>query len=76
VTFFFSSYVLRIQNPIEALACVAGGRSANPAFAALLAKAGNATPMISFTVTNAVANVFLTLWGPLIVGLITTNATP
>jgi aspartate-alanine antiporter len=73
-TFFFSYYVLRIQNPIEALACVAGGRSANPAFAALLAKAGNATPVVSFTVTYAVANVFLTLWGPLIVGIITKNA--
>jgi putative transport protein len=76
VTFFFSYYVLRIQNPIEALACVAGGRSANPAFAALLDKAGNATPVVSFTVTYAVANVFLTLWGPIIVGFITTNATP
>lgn len=76
VTFFFSFYVLRIQNPIEALACVAGGRSANPAFAALLEKAGNATPVVSFTVTYAVANVFLTLWGPIIVGFITTNATP
>ncbi|MEP6826057.1 MAG: aspartate-alanine antiporter, partial [Ramlibacter sp.] len=74
VTFFFSYYVLRIRNPIEALACVAGGRSANPAFAALLAKAGNATPVVSFTVTYAVANVFLTLWGPIIVGLITRNA--
>jgi putative transport protein len=74
VAFFFSYYVLRIQNPIEALACVAGGRSANPAFAALLAKAGNATPVVSFTVTYAVANVFLTLWGPLIVGIITKNA--
>ena len=74
VTFFFSYYVLRIRNPIEALACVAGGRSANPAFAALLAKAGNATPVVSFTITYAVANVFLTLWGPVIVGIITKNA--
>jgi putative transport protein len=74
ISFFFSYYVLRIQNPIEALACVAGGRSANPAFAALLAKAGNATPVVSFTVTYAVANVFLTLWGPLIVGIIAKNA--
>ncbi len=74
VTFFFSWYVLRIRNPIEALACVAGGRSANPAFAALLDKAGNATPVVSFTVTYAVANVFLTLWGPVIVGIITKNA--
>jgi putative transport protein len=76
VTFFFSYYVLRIKNPIEALACVAGGRSANPAFAALLAKAGNGTPVVSFTVTYAVANVFLTLWGPVIVGIITKNAGP
>lgn len=76
ITFFFSYYVLRIRNPIEALSCVAGGRSANPAFAALLAKAGNATPVVSFTVTYAVANVFLTLWGPIIVGVITKNAAP
>ena len=74
LTFFFSFYVLRIRNPIEALACVAGGRSSNPAFAALLAKAGNSTPVVSFTITYAVANVFLTLWGPVIVGIITKNA--
>ncbi|WP_033107427.1 aspartate-alanine antiporter [Microbacterium profundi] len=75
LTFFFSYYVLRIRNPIEALATVAGGRSSNPAFAALLEKAGNSTPVVSFTITYAVANVFLTLWGPVIVGLVTTNAT-
>jgi len=73
VVFYFSYYVLRIRNPIEALGCLVGGRSANPGFAALLDKAGNATPVVSFTVTYAVANVFLTLWGPLIVGIITKN---
>lgn len=74
--FYFNYYVLRIRNPIEALACVAGGRSANPGFAALMGKAGNATPVVAFTVTYAVANVFLTLWGPIIIGVITKNATP
>ncbi|WP_421726433.1 aspartate-alanine antiporter [Bauldia sp.] len=69
----FSYYVLRIRNPIEALGCMVGGRSANPGFAALLDKAGNATPVVSFTVTYAVANVFLTLWGPLIIGIISKN---
>lgn len=64
ITFCFSWFVLRIRNPIAALACVAGGRSANPAFAALLAKADDATPVISFTITYAAANVFLTLLGP------------
>jgi len=76
VVFYFSYYVLRIQNPIEALGCLVGGRSANPGFAALLSKAGNATPVLSFTVTYAVANVFLTLWGPIIVGVIDKNPTP
>ncbi len=74
ITFYFSYYVLGIRNPIEALACVVGGRSANPGFAALLSKAGNATPVATFTVTYAVANVFLTLWGPLIIGIISKNA--
>ena len=73
VVFYFSYYVLRIRNPIEALGCLVGGRSANPGFAALLDKAGNATPVVPFTVTYAVANVFLTLWGPIIVGIITKN---
>ena len=76
ITFYFSYYVLGIKNPIEALGCVAGGRSANPGFAALLAKAGNATPVVSFTVTYAIATVFLTICGPLIVGIITKNPTP
>lgn len=74
LSFFLSYYVLRIRNPIELLAAIAGGRSANPALAALVSKAGNATPVIPFTITYAVANVLLTLWGPIIVNLVTTNA--
>lgn len=72
--FFASYYVLRIRNPIEVLGSIAGGRSANPAFAALMSKAGNATPVIPFTVTYALANVLLTLWGPIIVNLVAVNA--
>ncbi|NAZ97811.1 aspartate-alanine antiporter [Vibrio toranzoniae] len=74
ISFFFSYFILKIKNPIEALGCVTGGRSANPGFAALLEKTGNATPVFTFTVTYAVANVLLTLWGPIIVGVITLNA--
>ena len=73
VVFFISYYVLRIKNPIDALAAVAGGRSANPGFAALLEKAGNNTPVATFTITYAIANIFLTLWGPVIIGIISTN---
>ncbi|MEZ8778511.1 aspartate-alanine antiporter [Vibrio splendidus] len=74
ISFFFSYFVLKIKNPVEALGCVTGGRSANPGFAALMEKTGNATPVFTFTVTYAVANVLLTLWGPIIVGVITLNA--
>nr|WP_276509250.1 aspartate-alanine antiporter [Pseudoclavibacter chungangensis] len=74
LSFFLSYYLLRIRNPIELLASIAGGRSANPAFAALMSKAGNATPVVPFTITYAVANVLLTLWGPVIVNLVTVNA--
>ncbi|MEZ8156317.1 aspartate-alanine antiporter [Vibrio splendidus] len=73
ISFFFSYFVLKIKNPVEALGCVTGGRSANPGFAALMEKTGNATPVFTFTVTYAVANVLLTLWGPIIVGVITLN---
>lgn len=73
LSFFISYYVLRIKNPIELLATIAGGRSANPGFAALLEKAGNATPVVAFTATYAVANIWLTLWGPTIVSLVTKN---
>lgn len=73
LSFYFSYYVLKIKNPIILLSTIAGGRSANPGFAALLDKAGNSTPVVPFTATYAIANILLTLWGPLIIGLITTN---
>jgi AspT/YidE/YbjL antiporter-like protein len=74
ITFYISYFALRIRNPIIAMSAVAGGRSANPAFAALLEKAGNTTPVATFTITYAIANIFLTLWGPVVVGVVQTNA--
>jgi aspartate-alanine antiporter len=73
IVFPISYYAFRIKDPIDSLACVAGGRSANPGFASLLERAGNATPVAAFTITYALANVLLTVWGPLIVGLVDTN---
>ncbi|MCR9212241.1 MAG: aspartate-alanine antiporter [Proteobacteria bacterium] len=74
ITFYISYYLLQIKNPVELLGCIAGGRSANPGFAALLEKCGNATPVVPFTVTYTMANIWLTLWGPVIIGVITKNA--
>jgi len=74
LTFYISYYLLKIKNPIILLATIAGGRSANPGFAALLDKAGNSTPVVPFTATYAVANILLTLWGPIVVSLVTINS--
>ncbi|MCB1827878.1 MAG: hypothetical protein KDH94_05555, partial [Coxiellaceae bacterium] len=73
LTFYISYYFLRIKNPIVLLSTIAGGRSANPGFAALLEKAGNSTPVVPFTATYAIANIWLTLWGPIIVALVMKN---
>lgn len=73
ISFYISYYLLNIKNPITLLATIAGGRSANPGFAALLEKAGNSTPVVPFTATYAIANILLTLWGPVIISLIHTN---
>jgi putative transport protein len=73
LTFFISYYGLRIKNPVELLATIAGGRSANPGFAALLEKSGNSTPVVAFTATYTIANIWLTLWGPIIVAFVTKN---
>jgi putative transport protein len=74
ITFIISYFILKIKNPIEVISAIAGGRSANPAFGVILENAGNDTPIIPFTSTYAVANIWLTLWGPVIVALITLNA--
>ncbi len=70
ISFIISYYVLKIKNPIDILATIAGGRSANPGFAALLDKAGNSTPVLPFTASYAIVNIWLTLWGPIIVALV------
>jgi len=69
VQFIINYYLFKIKEPITALGVVTGSRSANPGFAALLEAAGNSTPTPSFTMTYAVANIFLTLWGPVVVAI-------
>jgi putative transport protein len=70
VTMAFGRYVLRYENVAVFAGALSGSRSANPAFGAILDKAGNAIPTAPFAITYALANVFLTLLGPLIVALV------
>lgn len=52
---------------IERFSVLDRSRSANPAFGEVLDKAGNSIPTTPFAITYALANVFLTLLGPLVV---------
>ncbi len=67
ITILVGHYVLRYRNLALFAGAVAGARSANPAFGEVLDKAGNSIPTVPFAVTYALANVFLTLLGPLVV---------
>jgi aspartate-alanine antiporter len=67
ITILVGRYLLRYDNLALFAGAVSGARSANPAFGEVLDKAGNSIPTVPFAVTYALANVFLTLLGPLVV---------
>jgi putative transport protein len=67
ITMVFGRYVLRYDNTAIFAGALSGSRSANPAFGEILDKAGNSIPTTPFAITYALANVFLTLLGPLVV---------
>lgn len=69
IQFIINLKLYKIVNPVEALGVLTGSKSANPGFAALLEKCGNSTCTATFTMTYAVANIFLTLWGPVIIAV-------
>ena len=70
LTIYFGKYILGYKNAAVFAGALAGARSANPAFGEVLNKAGNSTPTNSFAITYALANVFLTLLGPLVVAFV------
>lgn len=67
LTMLFGRYVLHYDNAAVFAGALSGSRSANPAFGGVLDKAANSIPTVPFAITYALANVFLTLLGPLIV---------
>ncbi|NVH72714.1 aspartate-alanine antiporter [Paraburkholderia sp. JPY432] len=70
LTMLFGRYVLRYNNAAILAGALSGSRSANPAFGGVLDKAESAVPTVPFAITYAIANVALTLLGPLVVGLV------
>ncbi|MDR3400497.1 MAG: aspartate-alanine antiporter, partial [Pandoraea sp.] len=69
LTYAFGRYVLRYDNVAILAGALSGSRSANPAFGEILDKAESNVPTVPFAITYAIANVLLTLLGPLVVSL-------
>ncbi|CAJ0867316.1 aspartate-alanine antiporter [Ralstonia flatus] len=67
LTYLFGRYVLRYDNVAVLAGALSGARSANPAFGGVLEKAESSVPTIPFAITYALANVLLTLLGPLVI---------
>ncbi len=57
------------MDPIVLIGAVCGARSANPAIGAVTDHADSGAPAVGFTVPYAIANVLLTVWGPVIIGI-------
>ena len=70
ITMLVGRYLLGYDNTAVFAGALSGSRSANPAFGEVLDKAENAIPTVPFAITYALANVLLTLLGPLIVALV------
>jgi putative transport protein len=69
VSLFVGRMLLRLEVPML-LGAIAGQQCSTPAISALSGAAGNATPVIGYTITYALSNVLLPLLGPLVVGLV------
>src|SRR5450830_612904 len=70
LTMLIGRYILRYDNVAIFAGALSGSRSANPAFGEVLNAAQNSIPTVPFAITYALANVFLTLLGPLIVAFV------
>ena len=65
-TLFFGRFVLKL-HPVVLLGALAGGQTVAAALNAVNEETDSMTPVLGFTVTYAISNVLLAVWGPLIV---------
>jgi len=65
---YFGHYVLKL-HPVILLGALAGGQTVAAALTAANDETESVTPVLGFTVTYAISNVLLAVWGPVIVAL-------
>jgi len=66
VALYFGRFVLKL-HPVVLLGALAGGQTVAPALNAANEASDSLTPVLGFTVTYAISNVLLAVWGPVIV---------
>lgn len=70
IALYFGKYVLKMRPPIL-LGAAAGGRTTTAALGAIQEAAQSKVPALGYTVTYAVGNTLLTIWGVVVVLLMT-----
>ncbi len=68
-TLYFGRFVLKL-HPVVLLGALCGGQTVAAALNAANEEADSMTPVLGFTITYAISNVLLTVWGPIIVALV------
>ena len=66
VALYFGRFVLRL-HPVVLLGALCGGQTVAAALSAVNEETESMTPVLGFTVTYAISNVLLAVWGPVIV---------
>ena len=66
VALYFGRYVLKL-HPVVLLGALCGGQTVAAALSAANEETDSITPVLGFTVTYAISNVLLAVWGPVIV---------
>ena len=68
VALFFGRFVLKL-HPVVLLGALSGGQTVAASLSAVNEATESMTPVLGFTVTYAISNVLLAVWGPVIVAL-------
>lgn len=66
IAFYFGRHLLKL-HPVILLGALCGGQTVAAALNAVNEVADSSTPVLGFTITYAVSNVLLAIWGPVIV---------
>ena len=66
VALYFGRWVLKL-HPVVLLGALCGGQTVAAALSAVNEETESMTPVLGFTVTYAISNVLLAVWGPVIV---------